>query len=944
MITFKTLSLRNFLSYGNNVTVFQLDQPGTTLIVGEDLDNTSEGQGSNGVGKAQPLHCKIKTPSGWTTMGDVQIGDLITTPSGETASVVGVFPQGVRPTYRVTFSDGRTTEADEEHLWTVFSHRWPTKADKRGTRTITTTELQRYVEEAEKKRSAWYNIFVPVVVHPTTEDVDLPVDPYLLGCLLGDGSFVSRDVRFSNSDQQCVNRVNRLLREECSQELVSYDHSINYCVRGYGSHTNNIANALTTLGLIGCNSHTKFIPEVYKHASARQKLQLLQGLMDTDGTIGKTANVSYCSTSKILAHDVQYLIRSLGGKATLTHRTPTYTHGGGQCDGHEAYYLSIAYPTPADLFAIDRKKHQLLVPHTQYANAGLRVVGVERIEDQPCQCIMIDHPDHLYITDDFVVTHNTTMLQGLVYALFGRIIGTDVTVDGLINNINKEQMEVTLEFIADNGVTYKVIRQRKMKKGPDGNNLFLYENGTDISVGVDGTNQKIEEVLGMNFDLFVRIIVFSASNNSFLKLPGTSTTGPNQRDFLEDLFGLSVITQKADKLKGFIKDTKASMDLKKAQLDARKAEHERHLVQIEHTQRRLDAWETQRVEMIRSLEAKLKRIDGVDVVGQRAIHQKLRQVDTTRKEIAADKTAVSRECRTHGATFTKIESEIATLRENKCPHCKQQYAGAAAEIDGKVKEMEQIEESLVALSQRLQECNEMLEDLDALYEQLQAQVTVENVEEIARIQADAENIRARVAELKVEANPHTEMLEELKAVKLEEINYDEINALQREIDHQNFLLKLLTKNDSFVRKSLLNKYLPFLNGRLQYYLQMLGLPHTVEFQEDLTAKISLDDKTEMKFGQLSTGQKARVDFAFSVAFKDVRERLHGRTNICMFDEVLDFGLDAVGVIACAKVIKHLARTEGVSMYVISHRNEIDSMFDRKMTIQMVKKFSYVRVD
>jgi ABC-type ATPase with predicted acetyltransferase domain len=122
---------------------------------------------------------------------------------------------------------------------------------------------------------------------------------------------------------------------------------------------------------------------------------------------------------------------------------------------------------------------------------------------------------------------------------------------------------------------------------------------------------------------------------------------------------------------------------------------------------------------------------------------------------------------------------------------------------------------------------------------------------------------------------------------------------------------------------------------------MLGLPHAVEFQEDLTAKIS-HNSVEMKFGNLSTGQKARVDFAFSVAFKDVRERLHGRTNICMFDEVLDFGLDAVGVVACAKVIKFLAKTEGLSMYVISHRNEVERVFDRKMTIQLIKKFSYVQ--
>lgn len=534
----------------------------------------------------------------------------------------------------------------------------------------------------------------------------------------------------------------------------------------------------------------------------------------------------------------------------------------------------------------------------------------------------------------------STMLQGLVYALYDRVISDDITKDGMVNNINKREMEVTLEFIAENGSTYKIIRQRKMKAGAEGNKTFLYENGNDISVDVVGTNKKIEEVLGMPYEMFVRIIVFSASNDSFLRLPTTSTSGPNQRDFIEDLFGLSVITQKAEKLKGFIKDSKAAFDVKKTQLDAAKAEHERHLVQIEHTQRRLDAWDQQRKDTIIALDAKLKKIDGVDIDGQRAIHAKLTEVKTTIKEITTEKTNAVRECKQHVTLLSKLDKEIVMLRDNKCPHCKQAYAGAADEIKVMEQDIDTLDSTIESLSKQVKEHEEMLAELDALYQQLQSQITVDNVEEIARIRSDADNIRQRVEELKTEINPHADTLAELQAITFAELKYDDLNAIQKEIDHQNFLLKLLTKSDSFVRKSLLQKYVPFLNGRLQHYLQMLGLPHTVEFQEDLTAKISLYG-VEMKFGNLSTGQKARVDFAFSVAFKDVRERLHGRTNVCMFDEVLDFGLDAVGVIACAKVIKHIARTEDLSIYVISHRSEIDGVFDRKMTVQMIKRFSYV---
>lgn len=538
----------------------------------------------------------------------------------------------------------------------------------------------------------------------------------------------------------------------------------------------------------------------------------------------------------------------------------------------------------------------------------------------------------------------TTMLQAIVYALYDKIISDDYTLDGLVNNINDEQMEVTLEFIANNGVTYKVIRQRKMKKhGPEKNRVFLYEGEHDISVDMAGTTKKIEEIIGMPFEMFTRIIVFSAANASFLKLPASHPSQANQKSFVEDLFGITIVTQKAEKLKAYIKDTKAALDIKKSVIDAQKAERERHLVQIDNAQRRLDAWEVQRRDTIRNLQAKLARIDGVDVEGQRAVHAKVRQVETTRSKVKQEKMEASRTCKQHVTAFTKYEGEILVLRDNKCPHCKQQYAGAADEIDKYLDLMGKLEADIATLSEQMKEQTEMLEDLDALYDQLVQQITVDNVEEIARIQADANNIRDRVEELKNEVNPHYATIQDLKAVKFDEINYEDIDKIQKELDHQNFLLKLLTKSDSFVRKTLISKYLPFLNQRLQYYLQMLGLPHVVQFQDDLSVEIALG-AAKMRFGQLSNGQKARIDFAFSVAFKDVRERLHGRINVCMFDEVLDFGLDAVGVTACARVIKHLARTEGVSMYVITHRSEIDSVFDRKMTIQMIKRFSYVKVE
>ena len=155
-----------------------------------------------------------------------------------------------------------------------------------------------------------------------------------------------------------------------------------------------------------------------------------------------------------------------------------------------------------------------------------------------------------------------------------------------------------------------------------------------------------------------------------------------------------------------------------------------------------------------------------------------------------------------------------------------------------------------------------------------------------------------------------------------------------------FLMKLLTKKDSFVRRVLLNKNLPFLNQRLQYYLTSLGLSHQVEFTHEMTASISQFGRV-MDFGNLSNGQRARVNLALSFAFRDVLQSLHERINICMLDEVLDVGLDTIGVQNAARMLKRKARDENLSLYIISHRDEIDSAFDRTMTVQMKEGFSQI---
>ena len=206
-----------------------------------------------------------------------------------------------------------------------------------------------------------------------------------------------------------------------------------------------------------------------------------------------------------------------------------------------------------------------------------------------------------------------------------------------------------------------------------------------------------------------------------------------------------------------------------------------------------------------------------------------------------------------------------------------------------------------------------------------------------------EKLKTKEEELQKAKNPHLDTLEELKDVVIEEIDMDGINKLEKLITHQNYWVKLLTKKDSFIRKALLTKNLKFLNQRLQGYLSALGLPHRVEFTHEMTANITQFGR-ELDFGNLSSGQKARVNLGLSFSFRDVLQKSHDSVNVCMLDEVLDVGLDSVGVQNAARMLKLKAREEKLALYIISHRDEVSSIFDRKMTIQMENGFSTLKLE
>ena len=372
-----------------------------------------------GSGKAQPLDAKVLTPAGWRRMGDILPGAVVIAGDGSHAKVTGVFPQGEKDIFRVVFSDGGSTECCDEHLWLTETYRersYKQRGLKLGKKWACGTAKVRPLSDIRTTLVADHldakNHSIPIVQEVQFRSAPVPVDPYLLGVLIGDGCLTMRRVLFSTSDNFILSAVSNAIPEDC--ELVhigKYDYAIAFrgkVARAVGERgsvpSHPVKNALISLGLMGRYSYEKRVPSSYLYNDINTRVAVLRGLMDTDGTVDKRGvGVSFTTTSPGLADDVSELVRSLGGIVGHSVRTPS--------GGREATTLFIAMPPHINPFLLPRKADRVR-PKTKYAPARY-IVSVEPVGRKAAQCISIDHPSHLYVTDDYIVTHNTvTMIAG----------------------------------------------------------------------------------------------------------------------------------------------------------------------------------------------------------------------------------------------------------------------------------------------------------------------------------------------------------------------------------------------------------------------------------------------------------------------------------------------------------------------------------------------------
>lgn len=348
-----------------------------------------------GMGKAQPLDAKVLLVNGkFVPMGTIKLGDRLASIDDQSSRVTAIYPQGPKAVYRITFSDGRSAEACAEHLWRVRHRQWP------RARTIETAELAELLQNDRNTNRIW----IQQVTGDFGDQRGLPIHPWLLGVLLGDGSFRNAGgVSVSSADPEIIARVGALLGDGFRfTQSGKYDYRI---VKSVGSGANPLSDIIRSMGLGGLHSHQKFIPAAYLSANRESRLELLRGLMDTDGWAEKYGSVRFVSTSPHLALGVQALVRSLGGLCQIVEKRPHFTHKGIKKAGRLAYQCNIRHEFPAQFFFLDRKAK---IARNQHA-PRLNVQRVELSRITETQCIRVSHRSHTYVTDHYIVTHNTAL-------------------------------------------------------------------------------------------------------------------------------------------------------------------------------------------------------------------------------------------------------------------------------------------------------------------------------------------------------------------------------------------------------------------------------------------------------------------------------------------------------------------------------------------------------
>jgi len=481
-------------------------------------------------------------------------------------------------------------------------------------------------------------------------------------------------------------------------------------------------------------------------------------------------------------------------------------------------------------------------------------------------------------------------------------------------------MLVTLSF-ERSGTKYRIERGRKptvMKFFVDDKEQSIDDQ--DDSQGDSRETQKdIDLLLGMSHTMFQNIVALNTYTVPFLSMKANE-----QREIIEQLLGITLLSEKAETLKEQVRQTKDQIQQETADIEAAKKSNERIQQSITGLETKQNAWRKQQSTDLEKLASSILELKDVDIEKELEQHAKLKNYD----ELSAKIKSLNKEKATLETAITQADKQVdkykkavEELKNNTCPSCKQgvhthTHEEMTAEAEKNLADafvyLQGISDSYTTVVQELTEIGDINGRPKTFYE---------TVEEALKHQNNLTTLEAALLKRSEETDPYQEQIDELQNTAIQEISWNKINELTVLKDHEEFLLKLLTNKDSFIRKKIIDQNLAYLNNRLTYYLDKMGLPHQVSFLNDLNVEITQLGQ-DLDFDNLSRGERNRLILGLSWAFRDVWESLYQNINLLFIDELVDNGLDAAGVENALGVLKKMARERNKNIYLISHKDEL----------------------
>ena len=524
-------------------------------------------------------------------------------------------------------------------------------------------------------------------------------------------------------------------------------------------------------------------------------------------------------------------------------------------------------------------------------------------------------------------TGKTTIINALSYALYGQAL-TNIKRNNLINKTNSKGMLVTLHFEKDN-------QDFRIERGRSPNVLRFYIDNQeqellDESQGDSRRTQEyINDLLGMSHDMFKHIVALNTYTEPFLSMRQN-----DQRAIIEQLLGITILSEKAENLKDQIRQTKDATTQERLKIEAIQTANSKIETTINSLKNNQRAWQAKKVKDLEKLQISIDELVRVDIEKELEAHEKLQnwtELNNAIRALNKEKGTLESALLRATKSVDKVEKDIANLQDAVCYACGQELQEDKKQeiVSNKNKELNDAMAYQTEVAGKLDEIIRGLNDIGDINGK--PETFYETIREAYDHRNNLESLRTNLNNKEQENDPYQSQIDELATTAMQEIDWTPVNDLTNYKDHQEFLLKLLTNKDSFIRKKIIDQNLTYLNNRLTYYLDKLGLPHQVIFQNDLNVEITQLGQ-DLDFDNLSRGERNRLILGMSFAFRDVWESLYQNVNLLFIDELIDSGMDTAGVESSLAVIKKMGRERDKNVFLISHKDELIGRVNHLMKV------------